>query len=830
MEKLRRIDNLIFVSVIVIGAMLALSLVLFINKSIDENIKIAHTRSIKDLEYKITIAFDQFVHPLEGNAAIFHQNNFVITPSQFRRTAEFRNMFKSFKGALGFGFIRNVKNEEISKYVNKQRKIRKQFQLKRLTQNKSLSTDNLYVIELVEPLEVNSQAVGLVISDEERRFVAANKSMIEGRPILTKPIALVQADKRIAGFLLLYPIYQTIHIPITKADRIKQFVGWSYAPILSNELYELIKKLSLDIPSVRIYDYDDLTNPLFDNTNPDYEKYIDSQSILEVFGNKWLIKYSTSYTKEDDYHHYFLSALFLLLLTCFIFLSVYIRNNVLKIRNLKQQEEKIKREIRLAIEDLEAQRTFFRKILDSTSSMISYWDKELNNVFMNRESLSYFGKNANDLKGVHLSKVLSMHAFDANKTKIDLALVGKRQIFTEKFIMSDSSCIDISVKYIPYLTGDTFEGLIIIKDDISEIVKKDEKIQMLLDVIENAPVAIEITDKELNIEYVNKFHFKNSGYTIEEVQGKKPSMFASGKTPAITYEKLRSALNEKKSWTGDFINSKKNGEEYIEDTTISCLLGSSGEVSHYVAVKKDVTELRKTQLQLMSNSRLVTLGEMAAGVAHEINNPLTVLMMIIESLRKSFIREGGVSSYNLISNLDKMHSHTNRISKIVKSLKLYSRSAQVDEFKKVKISSILDSVMALCFERIKFKEIDFEIQNFEDFEIDCNEIEIQQVLVNLINNAYDAIEKLSQRWIKIVVEFDQVRVAFKVLDSGSIAADLHSKIFNPFFTTKEIGKGTGLGLSISMAIAQEHQGTIYLDQSFQTTCFVLEIPKYKNSL
>lgn len=809
--------------IFLIGIVVASTITVFIDKKADEQIVTENQREISELEQNLKLAFKQYLHPLAGNAAIYQLQNYEVTPQEFRKVSNSRNLYKDFKGAIGFGFIRKIKATDINNYLKKQKKIDPNFALKRLNQNTSqIYSKDYFVIEVVEPIEVNQKAIGLVVSDEKNRFEAAEKAMIEGVPALTKSIKLVQDNTKVPGFLMYYPIYTQVTPPTTEEDRIEQFVGWTYAPILSSAIFEFVKKLNQNLPPIKIYEQ--ATNSeLFQN--PLSQKFhLDSSHIINILGNNWVIKYDQDYSPEGDVHHYALGFLFLLLVGFFSFISYYLFKKQAELIQLEADEINSKRQIQIITESINNQRLFFKKTLDSIPSLVGYWDKNLNNIFCNATYTDFYGKLPEEIYGNHISSLLPKDIYELNLPYLKQALQGEMQVFRRRMTNIRGEVFEVNAKYIPDFQNDEVVGIFVIVEDITAFVQKEDQVQMLLEVIEFAPVAIEITDKNNIIEYVNQFHVKNTGYSKEESIGFSPSKFASGKTPKKTYEELQSKLREHTTWTGEFINCKRDGEEYIEQATISTILNEKGEVSHYVAIKQDITEQKKTESQLMFNSKLATLGEMAAGVAHEINNPLSIIQMSVDSIGKKLERQVLLPE-NLIDTLKKISTNTDRIARIVKSLKLYTRNTNNDEFKMTYASTILNSVIDLCSEKIKYKDIKFEIANYDDFEIECNDIKIQQVLVNLINNSSEAIEENSLKWIRIVVERDLHNAYFKVLDSGTINDQTAEKMFNPFFTTKPTGKGTGLGLSISLNIAKEHHGNLYLDKNYSNTCFILKIPK-----
>jgi signal transduction histidine kinase len=123
-------------------------------------------------------------------------------------------------------------------------------------------------------------------------------------------------------------------------------------------------------------------------------------------------------------------------------------------------------------------------------------------------------------------------------------------------------------------------------------------------------------------------------------------------------------------------------------------------------------------------------------------------------------------------------------------------------------------------------QIDLTNENFQLI-INCCRVQLSQVILNLLGNSFDAIENLEERWVEVRCEKNEQNLIIKLIDSGNgIPSAIKEKIFQPFFTTKEIGKGTGLGLSLSHSIIKNHQGIFSLDENMKNTCFVITLPLY----
>ena len=240
---------------------------------------------------------------------------------------------------------------------------------------------------------------------------------------------------------------------------------------------------------------------------------------------------------------------------------------------------------------------------------------------------------------------------------------------------------------------------------------------------------------------------------------------------------------------------------------------------------KDVSALKAAQVQLVQASKMASLGEMAAGIAHEINNPLLVILGKADQMRTRLAKIPA-DLPSLCSDLDKIETTVDRISKIVRGLRLFSRSSEKDPMRISSLSDIVSDTMELCRERFKFHEIDLKLSVGSDFRLQCRPAQISQVLMNLLSNSLDAVDMHNQKWIELRAEqarANQIRIS--ITDSGGgIPPEVAGRMMEPFFTTKEIGRGTGLGLSISRGIIEEHSGQLFYDNTCAHTRFVIELP------
>ncbi len=265
------------------------------------------------------------------------------------------------------------------------------------------------------------------------------------------------------------------------------------------------------------------------------------------------------------------------------------------------------------------------------------------------------------------------------------------------------------------------------------------------------------------------------------------------------------------------------------------LRDSTGKTSRLIGVSWDVSDDHKTReiiegqrVQIEASARLAQLGEMAGGIAHEINNPLAIISGFNDRLRTS-LETGALDLEEVKLCTERISKTIGRIAGIVKGLRVVAREGSSDPFEATTLGSLVNDTLGLCLERAKNRGVRILTEGDLDLEVECRVVQISQVLTNLISNGIHAVENSTDRWIRIHAEKDSDFVVLLVSDSGQgVPESIRSKIFQPFFTTKSAGEGTGLGLSISTSIIKDHQGTLSLDNTKPNTTFVIRLPKTQN--
>lgn len=236
-------------------------------------------------------------------------------------------------------------------------------------------------------------------------------------------------------------------------------------------------------------------------------------------------------------------------------------------------------------------------------------------------------------------------------------------------------------------------------------------------------------------------------------------------------------------------------------------------------IKATQRELAHQQEELIHSSSLVALGEMATGIAHEINNPLQALSLQLTVLKEMKTPEESVPQ------IAKMDETVQKMGRLVRGLKHLSRKDALDPVENFTVKEVIESVMNVSSDRFDRKGVAIQFKGQSNQMISGHLIQMSQVLINLLNNSIHAVKDLPEKWVEIEIRETGNSVQMIVTDSGTGIEDhIAEKIMMPFFTTKGPQMGTGLGLSISQSIVQKHGGILYYDRGYTNTRFVIEMP------
>lgn len=251
------------------------------------------------------------------------------------------------------------------------------------------------------------------------------------------------------------------------------------------------------------------------------------------------------------------------------------------------------------------------------------------------------------------------------------------------------------------------------------------------------------------------------------------------------------------------------------------------------AVQRREQELREKQEQLIQAGKLATLGELTTGIAHELNNPLNNIGLFIGNaidLIEFGTRDS--NSERVLHELSSAMQQVRKATEIISHLRTFGRAASVS-YEPVILSEVINRSISLIQEQLRLRQIEVQVRMpEEEVVVIGNAIQLEQIFLNLLTNARDAISDRPTRLITITCTMTENLVEIRVRDTGpGIPPEIEPRIFDPFFTTKEVGAGTGLGLSITYSIIQEHQGIIMLEShEGQGALFLIQLPRTREIL
>src|SRR5579863_10365199 len=241
-------------------------------------------------------------------------------------------------------------------------------------------------------------------------------------------------------------------------------------------------------------------------------------------------------------------------------------------------------------------------------------------------------------------------------------------------------------------------------------------------------------------------------------------------------------------------------------------------------VQRREQELREKQEQLVQAGKLATLGELTTGVAHELNNPLNNIGLFVGNAI-DLIELGVGDPQYILQELQNAMQQVRKATEIISHLRTFGRAASVSRGPVI-INRIIERSVSLMREQLRLRQIEVEMDIPEDVTVIGNEIQLEQVLINLLTNARDALLNAARKVITITCTVNTDVATIRFCNTGpGIPAKLEQRIFDPFFTTKEVGAGTGLGLSITYGIIKEHQGTIVVENHpGEGATFLIQLP------
>ncbi|WP_419168374.1 sensor histidine kinase [Halobacteriovorax sp.] len=354
---------------------------------------------------------------------------------------------------------------------------------------------------------------------------------------------------------------------------------------------------------------------------------------------------------------------------------------------------------------------------------------------------------------------------------------------------------------------------------------------LIREIVEKSNDYFAVFDEDLIFVYISK---TDQDWDIKPIVGKHISSLINGNVLEIFKDRVKKATENPGEVITDIVklNVANRGLVYYESSMEFHDFGALGK--YYLDRTAEVTEkvLRNREIESQKSaiekmSKWTALGQMAANIAHEVNNPLAIIELQAQSISK---RGADFTIEQVREKINSIKEQKDRISNIVSSLKIYSHDDR-SKREHTSLSSIIHDSIALFKTATVDESLKIVFSNDSDNDmVNINSSEIIQVIINLLNNAFDAIDELSDQWIELNLFDHNGLVYLDVIDSGvGIDKEIATKIFDRFYTTKGRTKGTGLGLNICQGIINDHGGAISFDPESEYTTFRICLPQVNPS-
>ena len=351
-----------------------------------------------------------------------------------------------------------------------------------------------------------------------------------------------------------------------------------------------------------------------------------------------------------------------------------------------------------------------------------------------------------------------------------------------------------------------------------ELQQAGSTMRLLAQVIEQAQDLIVVLTPDGRYRHANTAFCRAMGFSGDELMGMRSRDLMADET--VSAWDIQSLVGAGGTWRGMVTRTRRDGTTFPVSATVAALVDERGSATHVVSVERDMSEEKRLREQLIHSERLSAVGELVAGVAHELNNPLQVVIGYSELLI------GAEARPEVLRDLEQVRTNGERAATIVRHLLAFVRRSALER-SVADLNEIVRSTLALRAYELQNANIAVQERYGRELPlVAVNREEIQQVVLNLILNAEHAIRGTGVPGT-IYVRTGQTSdsVFLEVADDGpGVPPDLASRIFEPFFTTKSVGEGTGLGLSVSFGIAEAHGGSLTLVPADRGACFTLTLP------
>jgi len=483
------------------------------------------------------------------------------------------------------------------------------------------------------------------------------------------------------------------------------------------------------------------------------------------------------------------------------------------------------------------------KAFEEAPSGVILLSDEFQILKWNKASEGIFGYSYSDVLN---KNIVDFVAYNEQKNKLEMVLNNSLKYDSVDIVLENTSKENNNiicrwhVKSIYDFSNKTYQFICIV-NNITESIRKSRELMKINKAMDQSESIVIITDVEGIFEYVNDKFEKTTGYLKDEIIGKNINILSSGKHSKLFYNEIWNTIKSGNSWTGELYNKKKDESYYWCQNNIYPVI-ENDVINSYVCIQQDITLQKKLETlnqnlknKLIEQDKIASLGLLTTGILHEINNPL------------SYIQTNTTYLINLLENVDKIENDDiddakealididtglNQIKNIASGLKKYIFKRENDELEIVDLIEVIDTVSIISKNEYKYHaKIVLDYDKNLEYNVFGHASKLKQVFLNLIINATHAIiaaENDDFGLIRICFKLEKNLVIVEVIDNGCGMDEITlSKIFEPFYTTKEKGVGSGLGLSITKQIIEnDHNGQLICQSEIgKGTSFIIKLPK-----
>ena len=343
------------------------------------------------------------------------------------------------------------------------------------------------------------------------------------------------------------------------------------------------------------------------------------------------------------------------------------------------------------------------------------------------------------------------------------------------------------------------------------VITNRQQLRLLTTGMESVVNSIVITNQYGDIQWVNPAFLKLNGYNAAEAITSNVRILESCRHSRLFYKSIRQHISMGRIWWGEIVNRRKDGSQYASETTITPVRDEAGEVTHFISIIQDITERKRVEAEMLEaraaiarTERLNALGTMAAGIAHEINQPLNSLKVLADGMLYWYEQGTVPEISDAMDTMQEISKQAERIDAIIKHMRSIIYGSRVEKSVLCNINLAIEESLLLMDSQLLSRDIKVKTDLAAALPpISGNSTQLEQVIINLLVNAMQALTKTDKpdKQITITTGVEKGDIFLSISDNGvGISKEIKSKIFDPFFTTKFAGEGMGLGLSIVHSI------------------------------